>query len=116
MDAFVAQSVERSLGKTEVSGSIPDEGSEVGSAAKYCKNSLSQVTQVATRAVCKTAGISLPRFESWTWHKQTVQTKSPVMGDFFVNLIYLSKFSKIESSRQGGTAHLKNGYCLINIL
>ena len=25
--AFVAQSVERSLGKTEVSGSIPDEGS-----------------------------------------------------------------------------------------
>ena len=27
--AFVAQSVERSLGKTEVSGSIPDKGSAI---------------------------------------------------------------------------------------
>ena len=35
--AFVAQSVERSLGKTEVSGSIPDEGSVFGAALRASK-------------------------------------------------------------------------------
>src|SRR5690606_14580858 len=29
-----------------------------------------------TRAVCKTAGNSLPRFESWTWHSSHTMTKT----------------------------------------
>lgn len=33
--AFVAQLVERSLGKTEVSGSIPDKGSRLGDSLEH---------------------------------------------------------------------------------
>ena len=44
--AFVAQSVERSLGKTEVSGSIPDEGSVFGKQSAPTKNKKCQGTQV----------------------------------------------------------------------
>ena len=46
-NAFVAQLVERSLGKTEVSGSIPDEGSRGRSASYTISLSTCQVTQVA---------------------------------------------------------------------
>lgn len=51
--AFVAQSVERSLGKTEVSGSIPDEGS-VWRLIRQQNDA--KVLKWSTRAVCKTAG------------------------------------------------------------
>ena len=48
--AFVAQLVERSLGKTEVSGSNPDKGSSL------TMISVARILKRSTRAVCKTAG------------------------------------------------------------
>ena len=48
--AFVAQLVERSLGKTEVSGSNPDKGSSLTII------NVARILKWSTRAVCKTAG------------------------------------------------------------
>ena len=47
-NAFVAQLVERSLGKTEVSGSIPDKGSQLTS--KLLRN-LTKIVRQDTQAV-----------------------------------------------------------------
>ncbi len=55
--AFVAQLVERSLGKTEVSGPIPDKGSFC-MARRSAPHKKAKVLKWSTRAVCKTAGLA----------------------------------------------------------